>query len=146
MDTYRPKIRSIQLFVQELPDELLVYDVERNQVHCLNGSAARVWSLCDGGRSVAEIIQLLGSDLDPEAAEAIVWGALDQFAEKELLEEVPDGSLASFRPADMTRRQMVLRLGMAVGLLAVVDSIISPPAALASPAGVTGGSTGSTPP
>jgi len=143
MAAYRPRIRSTQLFVQELPDELLVYDVERNQVHCLNGSAARVWSLCDGERTVTEITRLLGSDLDPDAAEAMVWVALDQFAEKELLEEVQDSSLTAFRPADMTRRQMVLRLGMVVGLLPVVDSIMSPPAALAASPGPSG-STGST--
>jgi hypothetical protein len=133
METYTPKTRSTRLFVQELPDELVVYDVERNEVHCLNGSAARVWTLCDGKNTVAEIAQRLGSDLDPEAAETLVWMALDQFEEKQLLEEVSPPAL--YRPADMTRRQMVVQVGLIVGLLPVVDSIIAPPAALAqSPA------------
>ena len=87
METYSPKTRSTQIFVQELPDELVVYDVERNEVHCLNGSAARVWTLCDGTNTVAEIARLLGSDLEPHAAETLVWMALDQFAEKHLLDE-----------------------------------------------------------
>lgn len=138
MAAYRPKTRSSQLFVQELPDELLVYDVERNQVHCLNGSAARVWTLCDGERTVTEIAQQLGTDLEPDAAEAMVWVALDQFTEKGLLEEALEGPLAALRPADMTRRQMVLRMGMVVGLLPMVDSIMSPPAALAASPGGTG--------
>ena len=135
MDNYSPKIRSTQIFVQELPDELVVYDVERNEVHCLNGTAARVWTLCDGKRSVTEIAQLLGTDLEPEAAEALVWVALDQFAEKHLLEGVTDPADIFYRPTDMTRRQMVLAAGAAgliVGLLPVVDSIIAPPAALAA--------------
>ena len=133
METYSPKTRSTRLFVQKLPSELVVYDVERNEVHCLNGSAARVWELCDGKRTVAEIAQLLGSDLEPQAAETLVWLALDQFAEKHLLEEASPPAL--YRPADMTRRQMVLRVGLIVGLLPMVDSIIAPPAALAqSPA------------
>jgi hypothetical protein len=119
--------------VQELPDELVVYDVERNEVHCLNGTAARVWTLCDGKSTVAEIAQLLGSDLEPQAAETVVWMALDQFAEKHLLEDSSPAAL--YRPADMTRRQMVLQVGLIVGLLPMVDSIIAPPAALAqSPA------------
>ena len=135
METYSPKTRSTRLFVQELPDELVVYDVERNEVHCLNGTAARVWALCDGKSTVAEIAQLLGSDLEPQAAETLVWFALDQFAEKHLLEEVMASPPALYRPADMTRRQMMLRVGLIVGLLPVVDSIIAPPAALAqSPA------------
>jgi hypothetical protein len=131
METYSPKTRSTRLFVQELPDELVVYDVERNEVHCLNGTAARVWALCDGKHTVAEIVQLLGSDLDPQAAETLVWMALDQFAEKHLLEDVTDSLPDLYKPADMTRRQMVLRVGLIVGLLPVVDSIIAPPAALA---------------
>jgi hypothetical protein len=133
METYSPKTRSTRLFVQELPDELVVYDVERNEVHCLNGTAARVWTLCDGTNTVAEIAQLLGSDLEPQAAETVVWMALDQFAEKHLLEAASPPAL--YRPADMTRRQMVLQVGLLVGLLPMVDSIIAPPAALAqSPA------------
>ena len=147
METYSPKTRSTQIFVQELPNELVVYDVERNDLHCLNGSAARVWALCDGKRTVSEIAQLLGSDLEPQAAETLVWLAIDQFAEKHLLEEFSASSPALYRPADMTRRQMVLTAGLIVGLLPVVDSIIAPPAALAqSPApGCTPQTTGTLP-
>ena len=145
METYTPKTRSTRLFVQELPDELVVYDVERNEVHCLNGIAARVWALCDGKHTVAEIVQLLGSDLEPQAAETLVWMALDQFEEKHLLEEA--SPLDLYRPEDMTRRQMVLRAALLVALLPVVDSIIAPPAALAqSPApGCTPAATGTLP-
>ena len=132
MENYSPKTRSTRLFVQELPDELVVYDVERNEVHCLNGIAARVWELCDGKSTVAEIAQLIGTDLEPQAAETLVWIALDQFAEKHLLEEVSPP--IPYRPVDMTRRQMVLRVGLAVALLPMVDSIIAPPAALAQSA------------
>ena len=82
---YKPKARSTQILVEELVDELLIYDVERNQVHCLNGAAVRVWSLCDGERTVSEIARALNTDLDPDAAETLVWTALDQFGEKNLL-------------------------------------------------------------
>jgi hypothetical protein len=133
METYNPKTRSARIFVQELPNELVVYDVERNEVHCLNGVAARVWRLCDGTNTVAEIARLLGSDLEPQAAETLVWMALDQFEEKHLIEETT--LPAPYRPEDMTRRQMVLRAALIVSLLPMVDSIIAPPAALAqSPA------------
>jgi len=133
METYSPKTRSTRLFVQELPNELVVYDVERNEVHCLNGTAARVWALCDGNHTVAEIARLLNSDCAPEEAETLVWLALDQFEEKHLLEETSAPAL--YRPTDMTRRQMVVTVGLIVGLLPMVDSIIAPPAALAqSPA------------
>jgi len=133
MEIYSPKTRSTQIFVQELPDELVVYDVERNEVHCLNGTAARVWTLCDGNRSVVEMARMLGADCAPEEAETLVWLALDQFAEKHLLE----GASAApdlYAPADMSRRRMMLQVGLVVTLLPMVDSIIAPPAALAQSA------------
>jgi hypothetical protein len=143
METYTPKTRSTRLFVQELADELVVYDVERNEVHCLNGTAARVWVLCDGNHTVSDIAHQLGSDRAPEDAETLVWLALDQFEEKHLLEET--GAPDLYRPTDMSRRQMVLQVGLVVALLPMVDSIIAPPAALAQsgmPAGCTPQPTG----
>ena len=133
---YKPKTRSAQLLVEELVDELLVYDVERNQVHCLNGTAVRVWTLCDGNRTVSDIARDLNTDLSHEEAETLVWSALDQFNEKHLL-EVEEQTLESHRPEGMTRRQMLLRLSLVVGLLPLVDSIVSPEAALAQSMGST---------
>jgi hypothetical protein len=123
--------------VEELVDELLIYDVERNEVHCLNGIAVRVWSLCDGERTVSEIARALNTDLDPERAETLVWCALDLFTEKHLLDEVEDQPLVVHKPEGMTRRQMVLRLGLVVTLLPIVDTIVSPEAALAQSLGST---------
>jgi Coenzyme PQQ synthesis protein D (PqqD) len=153
---YKPKPRSTRLLVEELVDELLIYDVERNEVHCLNGAAVRVWQLCDGERTVPEIARDLNSDFDPDQAETLVWSALDQFAERHLLEEVeaeplevhkPEGMtpLEVHKPEGMTRRQMLLRVSMVVGLLPLVDSIVSPEAALAQSMGMSTPTTPTTP-
>jgi hypothetical protein len=169
---FKPKPRSTRLLVEELVDELLIYDVERNEVHCLNGPAVRVWQLCDGERTVPEIARDMNSDLDPEAVETLVWSALDQFAEKHLLEGLDPAAAAEivaeaeadaedidaassdleaapldiFKPKGMTRRQMLLRVSMAIGLLPLVDSIVSPEAALAQSIGMTTPTTPLTPP
>lgn len=158
---YKPKPRSTRLLVEELVDELLIYDVERNEVHCLNGPAVRVWQLCDGERTVPEIARDLNSDMDPEAVESLVWSALDQFAEKHLLEGLDPAAAAEiaseadaedvdaapsdieaapldiYKPKGMTRRQMLLRVSMAIGLLPLVDSIVSPEAVLAQSMGMS---------
>jgi len=138
MQQYRPSTRRTQLLVQQLPDEVLVYDMERNEVHCLNGSAARVWAFCDGEHTVAEIARLVGTDLDSDSAETLVWCALDQFAERHLLEDDPsDEHLlqdSGDRPAGMTRREMVVGLSVLAGMIPVVESIMSPPAAMAQSA------------
>ena len=146
MLAYRPRTRRTQLLVQELPDEVLIYDMERNEVHCLNGSAARVWALCDGEKTIAEIARLIAAGLDPEsgdalevdAAEALVWCAVDQFVERHLLEnpierddaDEPDDRVG--RSSALTRREMMMGLGLIVGMIPVVDSIVSPPAAMAA--------------
>ena len=50
-----PKKRKEGIIVKELPDEVLVYDLDRDKAHCLNHSAAAVWERCDGRTTVAEI-------------------------------------------------------------------------------------------
>jgi hypothetical protein len=39
----RPLARERNLLVRELPTEVLVYDVESDEGHCLNETAAFVW-------------------------------------------------------------------------------------------------------
>jgi len=142
---YTPKIRTTRLLVEELVDELLIYDVDRNEVHCLNGPAVQIWKLCNGERTVSEIATALNTDLDHEQAETLVWSAVEQFAEKHLLEVTEEEPLAASRPQDLTRRQMLLRLGVVVAALPLVDSIVSPEAALAQSLGSTA-NTPTTPP
>ena len=38
-----PVARKSGLVVQEMPDEVLVYDLNSNKAHCLNQTAASVW-------------------------------------------------------------------------------------------------------
>ena len=63
METTRalmPRARQIELHVEELPDETLVYDLERHKARCLNRTAALVWRHCDGQTGVAEVAALAG--------------------------------------------------------------------------------------
>lgn len=53
-----------------LDDELLLYHAERTRVIALNSTASLIWSLCNGGRSLAEVEKLL-VDAYPEAASRI---------------------------------------------------------------------------
>ena len=43
-----PHARTDNLVIRELDDETLVYDMERDEAHCLNQTAALVWKQCDG--------------------------------------------------------------------------------------------------
>ena len=63
-----PKRKNV--LVLQLSDEFLVYDKETSKAHCLNNTAAEVWKLCDGTRTVQQIIDIL-VDTYPDAASDI---------------------------------------------------------------------------
>ena len=56
--------------LEELDGDLLLFNAADGRLLDLNSTAALVWQLCDGTRSMAAIIALL-SDAYPDAAENI---------------------------------------------------------------------------
>ena len=116
-----PPTRKEGFVVKELPDEILVYDTERHEAHCLNPTAAFVWKHCDGEKSVKQIAELLRAELDVRDAEELVWWALHRLGKARLLTEP-----ASPPPkvAGRSRRELVRRLGL-VGGLSVLIPVVS---------------------
>ena len=118
--------RQNGLVVQEMPDEILIYDLDTNKAHCLNHSAATVWKLCDGNNSVAEIVQLFEENNSGKVTEDFVWLAIDQLNQNGLL----DGSIAP-RFAGQSRRQVLKTIGLAsMVALPVIASLVAPKNAL----------------
>lgn len=143
-DRVVPRARTADVLIQELPDEIVVYDVERHRGLCLNASAALIWKHCDGRTTVAELGRLVESQLAIPAGEDVVWYALAELERGHLL----DGSVGD--EAGLSRRDLVRTLGTAA-LLAIptVIALNVPTPADAQSAGPTGasgptGATGST--
>lgn len=131
-----PQARSSPLVVQELPGETLVYDSERHQAHCLNHSAALLWKLCDGKRSVPEIARQLEKELGTPIDETMVWYGLKQLGKFHLLEEEvsPPQLLMG-----MSRRDFVRKAGITAAIaIPVISSIVAPTAASAASCLVSG--------
>ncbi len=82
-----PLARKNGLVIQELPDEVLVYDLETDKAHCLNQTAAFVWKKCDGKTSVAAIVGQFKQQTGSVIEEDLVWLAIDQLNERKLLEK-----------------------------------------------------------
>src|SRR6266513_2446331 len=80
-----PMARKQGLLVETLPDEVLVYDLERKKAHCLNQTAALIWQLCDGQRSVSEIARALSAHMNTTIDEEVVWYGLKHLAQTRLL-------------------------------------------------------------
>ena len=140
----KPRARKQGLVVQKLPDETLVYDLDRDLAHCLNQTSSLVWRRCDGRTTTKEIALSLTRSLKQPVDEKIVWLALDQLDRNHLLSE------ESFIPrtvAGMNRREVVRALGVSAAIaIPAVISIVAPlPAQAATGCVSSGGSCASNP-
>lgn len=123
-----PIARQEGLVIQEMPDEILVFDLETNKAHCLNQTAALVWKSCDGTKSVADIGRLLGDESGKSVEEDLVWLAIDQLNENNLLAQ---NVKSDFK--NQTRREVIKKVGLAAVIaLPLVSSLVAPTAALAA--------------
>lgn len=121
-----PVARQNGLVVQEMPDEVLVYDLDSNKAHCLNQSAALVWKSCDGNNSVGDIVRQFESTGGGKVTEDFVWLAIDQLNENGLLE-----NNVAPRFHGQSRRQVLKTIGLAsMVALPVIASLVAPPNAL----------------
>lgn len=123
-----PTARTAGLVVQEVPDEVLVYDLERERAHCLNQTAAMVWRACDGNTSVKEIGHVIGSKTGHPVSDDLVWLAIDQLNEHDLL-------TAEIKPkfAGESRREVLKKIGLASMIaLPIIASLAAPQSVLAN--------------
>src|SRR5262245_14825150 len=121
-----PQARTEGLVVQELADEVLVYDRERHKAHCLNRTAALVWEQCDGKRSASAIASAIESHVNAPVDEDVIWLAVDQLSKSHLLRE--NAQLPGFE-SGLSRREVMRRIGLAAAVaLPVVTSIVAPTA------------------
>lgn len=128
----KPAARRTGLVVRELPGEVVVYDLERHQAHCLNRTAAAVFQGADGTRSLDELAALLGDDAGPPERAAAVRMALEQLAAAQILE--PGSAPSRAAAPGLSRRSVLQRagLGAAVLLPAVVSMLAPTPAEAAA--------------
>jgi hypothetical protein len=125
-----PRLRAQGLVIHDLPDEVLVYDRERDMAHCLNQTAALVWRACDGQLAPNEIARKLTAELDTAISEDVVLLALAQLESFHLL-TAPTICKTSYDA--LSRRQMVRTLGVAAAVaLPVITSIVAPTPAQAA--------------
>lgn len=102
MSELNPEARRDSLLVQELGDELLLYEAKTARAHCLNPTAAQVWRLADGKTSVEELAAQAG--VEPE----VVWVALEDLHRESLL---LNGEKL-FEQSTVSRRDLLQKAGL----------------------------------
>lgn len=124
-----PIARKDDLVIQELNDEVLIYDLHRHKAHFLNQTAALVWRSCDGQTTVAEIAGKLEHEFGTPVDQQLVWLAVKQLAGSRLLKE------QVIEPQEierLSRRQLIRKLGLGAAVALPVIASINAPKALAA--------------
>jgi hypothetical protein len=121
MSVTHPMARTDDLVVEEVADEVLVYDQRNDQAHCLSSAAGQVWRACDGTMSQDGLAAEL--KLEPET----VARAIEELDSCGLLDTGPE--------TGVTRREVTARM-MKVGAVAasapLIYSVMAPTPALAA--------------
>jgi len=123
MRSVRPRARTTRLVKRELGDELLVYDLDRHRVHCLNHMAAEMLRCCDGKTTVSDMALRVGDVLGIPVGEDAVRLGLLRLEKAHLLE---DGAFGIF---NASRRDLLRNLSRAAVVAVPVVTALSVPSA-----------------
>jgi hypothetical protein len=123
----KPISRKENIVVQEVDGEVLIYDLKKNKAFCLNKTSSLVWQACDGKRTIADINNWLGKQLNSQTDEDVVWLALDQLSKENLIE---DQIKLENHVNGLPRREAIKRIGTASLIaLPIIASLTAPTAA-----------------
>jgi hypothetical protein len=121
-----PTARTRDLIIEELADEVLVYDLNTDKAHCLNLMSALIWKNCDGAKTERELAAILQRELGTPTATQVVKLGLEELAGHGLLQEDAPAS-----PKErVSRRRLIQNLGFSAAMaLPLIMSITAPAAA-----------------
>jgi len=120
-----PRAVTTNLVVRELDDETLVYDMDRDEAHCLNRTAALVWQQCDGQTTAGQAARTLQAKLNADVDADLVWLAVKQLQRFHLVDRDKKSPAVS-------RRELVLKYAPVALALPVIMSITAPTPAQAA--------------
>jgi hypothetical protein len=121
-----PVARHADLHLEEVGDDLVIYDHRTHAAHSLNAASAFVWEHCDGQRSPAEIAACARAAGLSWTDETIAQ-ALAQLADRDLLE----GTVTAAGPTQRLISRRVLTKAAVAALVPAIVSIATPAAAIA---------------
>jgi hypothetical protein len=112
----KPRKRRDALVIQELPEEVLVYDLERHKAFCLGKNISWIWRHCTGQRTPGQIARGLEAEIGAPVGEDVIGVALHRLSKARLLRE-PIGPLAS---SPRSSRRQLLRHAATLGGLTIL--------------------------
>lgn len=114
-----PRSRRDKIVVQQLDDEVLVYDLKIHKAYCLNKTAAIVFNACDGQTTFDELKR------EYKFTDDLIYLALDELKSQRLIADDYRSTLAG-----ISRREAIRKVGLAsVVALPIVTGLVAPRAA-----------------
>ena len=125
-----PVARDEGLLIEHVADEVVVYDSDSKEAHCLSPLPAVVFTHCDGHRTVETLAEIASVKLGEDVSVDRVKDALNQLEERDLLAAAP--SLGGLSRRQMLRKSAVV--GGVVTAAPLISSVFAPAALAANSA------------
>ena len=122
-----PVTRKHDLVIQEIEDEILIYDLQTNKVFSLNQTSALIWRLSTGKKTLSEIAHAASQEMDSSIDEQFIWLALEQLRKENLI-DIDSLKTSPFKR--MKRRDVIKKVGYSsLVALPLIVSLTTPVAA-----------------
>ena len=81
--------RKSQVLAKKASEDMVLLDIDSGEYYALNSVGSRVWELCDGTRSVSEVISAIAIEFEAplETVRTDVIDLLSELAEEHLVLE-----------------------------------------------------------
>ncbi|MBX7174492.1 MAG: hypothetical protein K1X72_26195 [Pyrinomonadaceae bacterium] len=134
MSKTTPLARKNDLVIQDLGDELLIYDLKANKALSLNKTSALVWQFSNGEKTIPEITVELEKTLNVSVSQEFVWLALGKLKKENLIETEISNLFEG-----VARREIIKRVGLtSLVTLPIISSLVAPIATQAASGDCTG--------
>lgn len=127
-----PLALSDGIISQDYGNEILIYNLKSNKMFHLNETSFLVWQACDGKSSIEQISREISQKLRTYTSEEIVWLALQQLQQNELL--VQDMKLDSDLKK-ISRREVIKKAGLATMVAFPLITSVAAPSAVSAASG-----------
>jgi hypothetical protein len=119
--------------IHQVGDDLVIYDGEQTRCHVLNPAAAAVWECCGTSANIDELTAAVSSAANLPADPEFAYLALEELKNADLLSGEP---LIPAKTGGLSRRQVLMGLGVAAVMLPAVKSVVAPTTVMAASGGV----------
>ncbi len=118
-----PQAQIKDIILQEVENELLIYNLTTNKAYSLNSTAKLVYQSCDSKTSIAELAKRHNLNND------LIFLTLDELKKEDLLD---DNSSYKSPFAGLSRREVVKKVGFTTLVaLPIIASVVAPSAIMA---------------